>query len=78
MLNEQTTYKTWEFIYDPRIEQLYAKASLFGGASTASSGWGRFRGRSSGYGGTSDYSRNVRDYVRVLASPTTPTTPSQQ
>ncbi|MDW5264975.1 MULTISPECIES: type II secretion system protein [Acidobacteriaceae] len=30
-LNEQTTYETWEFLYDPRIEQLKAKVSLFGG-----------------------------------------------
>jgi type II secretory pathway pseudopilin PulG len=30
-LNEQTTYPTWEFIYDPRIEQLKAKAGLLGG-----------------------------------------------
>lgn len=30
-LNEQTTYDTWEFLYDPRIEQLKAKVSLFGG-----------------------------------------------
>jgi hypothetical protein len=35
ILNEQTTYNTWEFIYDPRIEQLYAKGALFGGGSTA-------------------------------------------
>ena len=35
--NEQTTYQTWEFLYDPRLEQLKAKASLFGGAPTASS-----------------------------------------
>ena len=27
-LNEQTTYDTWEFLYDPRIEQLKAKAGL--------------------------------------------------
>jgi type II secretory pathway pseudopilin PulG len=30
-LNEQTTYETWEFLYDPRIEQLKARVSLFGG-----------------------------------------------
>ena len=30
MLNEQTTYQTWEFIYDPRIEQLKAKAAFWG------------------------------------------------
>ncbi|NYF77773.1 type II secretion system protein [Granulicella arctica] len=37
VLNEQTTYPTWEFIYDPRIEQLKAKASLFGGGMTSTS-----------------------------------------
>ncbi len=34
VLNEQTTYATWEFLYDPRIEQMKAKASLLGGGST--------------------------------------------
>lgn len=29
--NQQTTYETWEFWYDPRIELLYSKASLIGG-----------------------------------------------
>jgi type II secretory pathway pseudopilin PulG len=37
-LNEQTDYSTWEFIYDPRIEQLYAKSSIFGGGVATSSG----------------------------------------
>ncbi len=41
VLNEQTTYNTWEFIYDPRIEQMYAKASLFGGGpATGGTGLG--------------------------------------
>jgi type II secretory pathway pseudopilin PulG len=35
-IRKQTTYNTWEFIYDPRIEALYAKASLMGGPSSAS------------------------------------------
>jgi type II secretory pathway pseudopilin PulG len=34
-LNEQTTYPTWEFLYDPRIEQMKAKVSLFGGGMTS-------------------------------------------
>ena len=38
VLNEQPSYQTWEFIYDPRIEQLKAKASLFGGGPATSSG----------------------------------------
>jgi type II secretory pathway pseudopilin PulG len=48
ILNEQTTYNTWEFIYDPRIEQLYAKGSLFGGSSSL----GSASGNSSGFGNT--------------------------
>ena len=38
VLNEQTSYKTWEFIYDPRIEQLAAAAGLLGGSSANSGG----------------------------------------
>jgi type II secretory pathway pseudopilin PulG len=54
VLNEQTTYKTWEFLYDPRIEQLKAQASLFGGASSASAGsLGSASSLASGTGGTS-------------------------
>ncbi len=34
VINEQTTYETWEFLYDPRIEQLKQKAALLGGASS--------------------------------------------
>jgi type II secretory pathway pseudopilin PulG len=47
-LNEQTNYSTWEFLYDPRIEQLYSKASLFGGGiATSSGGLGSASGLSS-------------------------------
>jgi type II secretory pathway pseudopilin PulG len=56
-LNEQTTYPTWEFIYDPRIEQLKAAAALQSGAnSTGLSGFGSGSTPSaapgSGFGGT--------------------------
>ena len=82
VLNEQTTYNTWEFIYDPRIEQLYAKASLFGGASTASPGLGSVSGQSSGYGGTPTTpgtgTMPGTTSPTSPASPTTPTTPPQQ
>ncbi len=37
VVNEQDTYETWEFLYDPRIEQLKAKANLFGGGITSGS-----------------------------------------
>ncbi len=41
-VNEQTSYQDWEFLYDPRIELLYAKGSLLGGISSGSgtSGFG--------------------------------------
>jgi hypothetical protein len=46
VVNEQTNYQTWEFLYDPRIEQLYAKGTLLGGISSGS-------GTSSGLGSAS-------------------------
>ena len=51
VVNEQTTYDTWEFLYDPRIEQLYAKSTLLGGISSGS-GTGSGFGTSSGTTGT--------------------------
>lgn len=53
VLNEQTSYKTWEFIYDPRIEQLAAAAGLMGGSSANSGGSigsGGFGSSPSGFG----------------------------
>jgi type II secretory pathway pseudopilin PulG len=37
-LNEQTTYETWEFLYDPRVELLKAKAALNSGIGSAGAG----------------------------------------
>lgn len=55
VLNEQTTYATWEFIYDPRIEQMKDKASLFGGGmtSTNATGLGSASNMKSGFGNSS-------------------------
>lgn len=52
VVNEQTTYETWEFLYDPRIEQLYAKSTLLGGISSGSgsSGFGTSSGTGTGNG----------------------------
>jgi len=50
VLNEQTSYNTWEFIYDPRIEQMKAAAGLQGGGTQ---GLGSAGGLSSGVGGAS-------------------------
>ncbi|WP_433969401.1 type II secretion system protein [Tunturiibacter gelidiferens] len=48
VLNEQTSYNTWEFIYDPRIEQMKAAAALLGGGNQ---GLGSAGGLNSGVGG---------------------------
>ncbi len=50
--NGEKNYSTWEFLYDPRIEQMYAKASIFGGgiASTNAGSLGSASGLSSGFG----------------------------
>ena len=33
--NAQTTYETWEFLYDPKIELLYQKSGIMGGPVTS-------------------------------------------
>lgn len=35
--NGQTTYETWEFIYDPKIELLYKQANILGGPASVNS-----------------------------------------
>ena len=49
VVNEQTTYPEWEFLYDPRIEQLRSKVNIFGGgmSSTNSSSLGALSGNAS-------------------------------
>jgi hypothetical protein len=36
VLNEQTSYSTWEFLYDPRVDQLKAKALALNGGGLGS------------------------------------------
>jgi type II secretory pathway pseudopilin PulG len=85
IVNEQTTYNTWEFLYDPRIEQLYAKGALMGGGAA---GLGSASGNSSGIGGTGTGSGTGTGFGATPGtgygatpgspSPTPPTTPPQQ
>ncbi len=67
-LNEQTTYDTWEFLYDPRIEQLKARASLFGGGVSATSA----TTFGSGSNSTSPSTTNPSSPSAPSSSPTTP------
>ncbi len=41
--NQQTSYDTWEFLYDPKLELLYAKSNILGGgiSSQPASSFGR-------------------------------------
>lgn len=50
VVNEQTTHPTWEFLYDPRVEAMRAKTSIFGGG-VATAGTGGLGSASSGFGG---------------------------
>jgi hypothetical protein len=83
IVNEQTTYNTWEFIYDPRIEQLYAKSALFGGGAPGTQGLGSAAGNASGFGATPTSGFGTSPTSGFGTSPTspspaTPTTPPQQ
>jgi hypothetical protein len=70
-LNEQTTYETWEFLYDPRVEQLKAKAALLGGGS--SSGFGS--GSSTGSGSFGSGSSGSGSSPMGGSGPTSPSSP---
>jgi hypothetical protein len=35
--NQQVTYETWEFLYDPKIELLYQQANILGGGAASGS-----------------------------------------
>lgn len=48
--NEQTTYQTWEFLYDPRIELLKAKAALNSGLGSTGAGASGQMPSTSGFG----------------------------
>ena len=53
--NQQTTYETWEFWYDPRIEAYYKAANVMGGGgmgSSSASGFGQDAGSFGGTGST--------------------------
>ena len=39
-LNEQTAYNAWEFLYDPRVDQMKAKAAALNGGGITGGGLG--------------------------------------
>jgi hypothetical protein len=61
-LNEQTTYETWEFLYDPRIEQMKAKVNLFGGGMTSTD--------AANLGSASDSKSSTSNDLNLGSSPT--------
>ncbi len=64
VVNEQTTYPEWEFLYDPRVEQLKAKVNLFGGGMTSAS--------SSSLGALSGSQSSPQSNSNTLSGPPTP------
>ncbi len=76
VLNEQPSYQTWEFIYDPRIEQLKAKASLFGGGPATASGSTLGSAAGSASPGQSGAPTSSPGSTTFPGSSTTPTSPS--
>lgn len=74
VLNEQTNYGTWEFIYDPRIEQLKAKAAILGG-SPANSGGSIGGSLPTGFGNTPTTNTPTSS---PSGTPPTTTTPTPQ
>lgn len=79
-LNEQSDYSKWEFVYDPRIEQLYAKSSIFGGGIASSNGGLGSASSLSGTPGTTSGSNNSgspgNNTTGSPANGTNPTNPS--
>ena len=80
--NQQTTYDTWEFWYDPRIEQLYAKGKLNGGmgsgspASQSTSSFGtNLNGQSNNPSSSSPLSNSPLGSSPTSTVPSTTTTP---
>ena len=71
VLNEMTTYDTWEFVYDPRIEQFYAKNAALNGGT----GGGGLPGGSNLNGGLpGDSKPNQQTNPNQQASPGMPST----
>jgi hypothetical protein len=77
-LNEQTTYETWEFLYDPRLEQMRAKAALLGGPASGGSGTSGFGSNPIGtpVGSPPGSPSGGSTSPNSPSSPTSPTSPS--
>jgi type II secretory pathway pseudopilin PulG len=63
--NQQTSYDTWEFLYDPKIELLYAKANILGGGMSSQP--------ASGFGNSIDGKPNSGSGTNVFGTPGTGT-----
>ncbi|HLI75611.1 MAG TPA: hypothetical protein VKV02_01600 [Acidobacteriaceae bacterium] len=74
--NQQTTYETWEFWYDPRIEQLYAKGKMnagIGGGAPSSQPASSF---GTGLSGQPNSTTSPGSLNSPGTSPTAPTPPA--
>ena len=69
-VNEKDNYEDWEFLYDPRIEQMYAKGSTLSGG-----GIGSGTGTGTGLPGTPGATPAPGVTPSPVLSPTPPVTP---
>ena len=77
IVNEQTTYETWEFLYDPRIEKLYAAAALNGGVQSGAPGsLGPNQSTGTGFGPSGNTPTRAGSTPILPAKPTPPAPPA--
>jgi type II secretory pathway pseudopilin PulG len=66
--NQQTSYDTWEFLYDPKIELLYAKSNILGGGISSQS--------ASSFGSDATSGKSNSGGTNPLGNGTAPGTPT--
>jgi type II secretory pathway pseudopilin PulG len=78
VLNEQKSYGTWEFLYDPRVDQMKAKAAALNGGGVSGGGLGSTTlGTSPGIGTGSATGSTAPGGVAPSGAPAAAAPPSQ-
>lgn len=75
VVNEQTAYQDWEFLYDPRVDQLKAQQAMLNGGGVGSAAAGSLGQTPGAIGSTTPGSSTTG--TTPGANPTNPTTPNQ-
>jgi hypothetical protein len=75
-VNGEDQYENWEFLYDPRIEQLYAKGNLLGGGGSMSGGLGNGTTNPLGNGPNNGFPGSPTPSPGAPVNPNPPVTPA--